>query len=70
MNKQGKAVALPFGGSIGFEFRNPQGITVAAVSLIDNGVVYFCALSSAEKFLLANAAAALLLQEQLDQSAS
>lgn len=66
MNKQGKAVALPFGGSVGFEFQKPDGETVAAVSLIDNGVVYFNKLSTDEKFLLANAAAALLLQQQLD----
>lgn len=66
MNKQGKAVALPFGGSVGFEFQKPDGGTVAAVSLIDNGVVYFNKLSTDEKFLLANAAAALLLQQQLD----
>ena len=68
MNKHGNAVALPFGGSVGFEFRNQKGETVAAVSLIDNGVVYFSSLPANEKFLLANAAAALLLQEQLDQS--
>jgi hypothetical protein len=67
MNKQGKAVALPFGGSVGFQFRNQKGETVAAVSLIDNGVVYFSSLPPNEKFLLANAAAALLLQEQLEQ---
>lgn len=66
-NKQGKAVNLPLGGSVGFEFRKPGGETVAAVSLIDNGVVYFNHLSKNEKFLLANAAAALLLQQQLDQ---
>lgn len=67
LNKQGKAVALPLGGSVGFEFRNQNGVTVAAVSLIDAGVVYFNKLSANEKFLLANAAAALLLQQQLDQ---
>lgn len=66
MNKQGKAVALPFGGSVGFEFQKPGGETVAAVSLIDNGMVYFNHLSKEEKFILANAAAALLLQQQLE----
>ncbi len=65
-NKQGKAVNLPLGGSVGFEFRKPGGETVAAISLIDNGVVYFGNLSKNEKFLIANAAAALLLQQQLD----
>lgn len=69
LNKQGKAVALPLGGSVGFEFRNPNGDVVAAVSLIDNGVVYFNRLPADEKFLIANAAAALLLQQQLDQGA-
>jgi hypothetical protein len=68
MNKKGKAVALPISGSVGFEFRNQKGETVAAVSLIDNGVVYFAALAPQEKFLLANAAAALLLQQQLDHA--
>jgi hypothetical protein len=66
MNKQDKAVALPFGGSVGFEFQKPGGGTVAAVSLIDDGVVYFNKLSKDEKFLLANAATALLLKQQLD----
>lgn len=66
LNKKGKAVSLPLGGSVGFEFRKPGGETVAAVSLIDNGIVYFGDLSANEKFLLANAVAALLLQQQLD----
>jgi hypothetical protein len=66
MNKQGNAVDLPFGGSVGFEFQKPQVGTVAAVSLIDEGIVYFNKLSKDEKFLLANASAALLLQHQLD----
>jgi hypothetical protein len=69
VNKQGKAVSLPLGGSVGFEFRDKNGNTVAAVSLIDNGVVYFNKVSPQEKFLLANAAAALLLQQQLDEGA-
>lgn len=69
MNKEGKAVALPLGGSVGFEFKDQNGNTVAAVSLIDNGVVYFNKVSPQEKFLLANAAAALLLQQQLDEGA-
>lgn len=65
-NKKGNSVALPFGGSVGFEFRKSGGETVAAVSLIDNGIVYFSSLPASEKFLIANAAAALLLQQQLD----
>lgn len=66
MNKHGKAVSPPIGGSVGFEFKDKQGNTVAAVSLIDNGVVYFNKVTPEERFLLANAAAALLLQQQLD----
>ena len=69
INKEGKAVALPLGGSVGFEFRDKNGNTIAAVSLIDNGVVYFNKISQQERFLLANAAAALLLQQQLDEAA-
>jgi len=65
-NKQGKPVALPFGGSVGYEFRNMSGKTVAAVSLIDRGLVYFDTTDTDEKFLIANAIAALLLQEQLN----
>lgn len=66
MNKNGKSVSLPFNGSVGFEFHKPNGEVIAAVSLIDNGKVYFSKLSKDEKFLLANAAVALLLQQQLD----
>jgi hypothetical protein len=60
---QGKngPVALPF-GTIGFEFRNKEGLPVAAVSMINKGVVYLNEVPAAEKFLLANACAALLLQ--------
>ena len=60
---QGKngPVALPF-GAVGFEFRNMQNQPVAAVSIIDKGVVYLNGVSAEEKFLLANACAALLLQ--------
>jgi hypothetical protein len=67
MNKQGKAVALPFGGAIGFEFKDKWNQSVAVVSLIDNGIVYFPQLAAEEKFVLANAAAALLLQEHLNE---
>lgn len=66
-NAQGAAVNLPFGGSVGFEFKNPAGRTLAAVSMIGNGTVYFGDCSEDEKFLLANAAAALLLQSLLDE---
>ncbi len=60
---QGKngPVKLPF-GAVGFEFRNKYGEPVAAVSIIDKGMVYMNEVPPAEKFLLANACAALLLQ--------
>jgi hypothetical protein len=63
-NSKGKSVNT-IAGSIGFEFRNKEGKPVAAVSLIDRGVVYLDKLPDDEKFLLANACAALLLQQQI-----
>jgi hypothetical protein len=66
-NPQGAAVNLPFGGSVGFEFKNREGKILAAVSLIGNGAVYMGDCSDEEKFLLANASAALLLQQLLDE---
>jgi len=38
---------------------------VAAVSLIDNGMVYLGRTTPEERFLLANACTALLLQEEI-----
>lgn len=60
---QGKngPVTMPF-GAVGFEFRNRQGQPVAAISIVNKGVVYMNEVPPAEKFLLANACAALLLQ--------
>lgn len=52
-------------GSIGFEFRNKEGKVVAAVSLVDKGMVYMGRTTADERFLLANACTALLLQEQI-----
>ncbi|HEX8314290.1 MAG TPA: hypothetical protein VF609_04825 [Flavisolibacter sp.] len=60
--KDGKPQAILF-GSVGFEIRNKEGKAVAAVSKIDRGVVYLQNIPAEEKFLLANACAALLLQE-------
>jgi hypothetical protein len=62
--KDGTAANMPF-GAIGLEIRNPQGKPVAAVSLIDKGVVYLSGVPAGERFLLANICAALLMQEQL-----
>jgi hypothetical protein len=64
--KNGKSVNIPMSGSVGFEIKNRAGDTYAAVSLIDNGVVYFTEIPEEEKFLLANAMAALLLQQDLE----
>lgn len=52
-------------GSVGFEFRDKEGKTKAAVSLIDKGMVYMGKTTAEERFLLANACTALLLQEQI-----
>ena len=52
-------------GSIGFEFRNPQGQAVAAVSNMKNGIIILGKVSKEERFLLANACTALLLQDAL-----
>jgi hypothetical protein len=52
-------------GAVGFEFRNKEGKTLAAVSLIDNGRIYLGKTTAEERFLLANACTALLLQEQI-----
>lgn len=66
IGRNGAAVTLPFGGTLGYAFRNSAGAIVGAVSLIDRGMVYFGAVDADEQFLLANAMAALLLQEKLD----
>jgi hypothetical protein len=52
-------------GAVGFEFRNAEGKTLAAVSLIDKGMIYLGKTTAEERFLLANACTALLLQEQI-----
>jgi hypothetical protein len=64
--KNGKIVNT-IAGAPGFEFRNAKGVAVAAVSLVDNGMVFMGKLEAAERFLLANACAALLLQEAIDE---
>jgi hypothetical protein len=53
-------------GSIGFEFRDPQGRAVAAVSFIDRGMVFLGKSNAEERFLLANACTALLLQDIIE----
>jgi hypothetical protein len=53
-------------GTIGFEFRDAQDKPVAAVSLINNGVVFLGKISDEDRFLLANACTALLLQDEIE----
>jgi len=57
--KSGNALA----GAPGFEFRNSRGEAVAAVSLMEKGMIFLAKTSKEERFLLANACAALLLQD-------
>lgn len=64
MEKNGKS-GNTLMGAVGFEFRNKDGKTVAAVSLMDKGMVYLGKTTAEERFLLANACTALLLQEQI-----
>ncbi len=65
LEKNGKSGNI-LAGAIGFEFRNPRGRAVAAVSLIDNGMVFLGKISEEERFLLANACTALLLQDVIE----
>ena len=65
LEKNGKSSAMPF-GSVGFEFRDSEGRAVAAVSMIDNGMVFLAKMGTKERFVLANAAAALLLQQEIE----
>jgi hypothetical protein len=64
ISDKGKEVKT-IAGSIGFEFLNKEGKAVAAVSTMNEGIVYLEKLPDSEKFLLANACAALLLQQQI-----
>lgn len=65
LEKNGKSGNI-LAGSVGFEFQNPRGEAVAAVSLMDNGMVFLGKTTAEERFLLANACAALLLQQQIE----
>ena len=60
-SKKGKTGTMPF-GSAGFEIRTKDGEAVAAVSIIDNGVIYLADRDPQERILLASACAALLLR--------
>ncbi|RKS02793.1 hypothetical protein [Flavobacterium sp. 102] len=52
-------------GSVGYEICNPNNQAVAAVSLMDNGLVYLAPTNPEERFLLANLCATLLLQQDI-----
>ncbi|WP_276132549.1 hypothetical protein [Polluticoccus soli] len=64
IERKGKIFNLPFGVA-GFEIRNDEDKALAAVSLIDNGVVYLGQLKEQEKLLMANVCAALFLQTNI-----
>lgn len=64
-NKKGEAANMPF-GAIGFEVLNKNNKPVGAISLIDNGMVYFNTNDKDERFLIANFATALLLQQNIE----
>lgn len=55
-------------GSVGFEIFNNRNETVAAVTLIDGGQVYFNTNNPKERFLLANLVSALLLQQDVSET--
>lgn len=54
------------GGSIGYEFKNKEGNAVAAVSFLNKGMVFLGKIPTEERFLLANACTALLLQDIIE----
>jgi len=60
-SKNGKTGSMPF-GSAGFVIRNKEGKPVAAVSIIDQGVIYLMDVDPTERLLLATACTSLLLR--------
>ena len=62
-NKKGKTGLMPF-GSVGFEIRSKDGKALAAVSLIDGGIIYLNETDPQERLLMASACAALLLRPE------
>jgi len=53
-------------GSIGYEIFDANKKSVAAVSLMDRGMVFLKTTDTNERFLLSNLCSALLLQQQID----
>lgn len=60
-SKNGKTGKMPFGAA-GFIIRSKEGKPVAAVSIIDKGVIYLMDADPAERLLLASACTSLLLR--------
>jgi len=65
VGKNGKHVTIPF-GSVGYEIRNKDQKAVAAISLMGKPTVYLNDVTPAEKFLLSNIAAAIVLREDIN----
>jgi hypothetical protein len=63
--KKGKVGTMPF-GSAGYHITDKSGRPLAAVSLMDRGIVYLTDLNQEEKLLMAAALTALLLQEVIE----
>ncbi len=66
IEKNGKTGST-LAGAVGFEIRDPKGNTVAAVSMMNKGMVFMGKRSTEERFLLANVCAALLLQQHIGE---
>ena len=64
LDQKGKIRNMPF-GSIGYEISDKDGKPVAAVSMMDNGMVFLGKTDPSERFLLANLCSAILLQENI-----
>ena len=60
-SKKGKVGSMPF-GSAGFVIHNKAGQALAAVSIIDNGIIYLKDTDPDERMLLATTCTALLLR--------
>jgi hypothetical protein len=54
-------------GAVGFEIHDQNGRAVAAVSLMNKGMVFLGKTTREERFLMANVCAALLLQQHIDE---
>ncbi len=65
VSRKGKVAAMPFGAA-GLEFRDEEGRTCAAVSLIDRGEVILPLIAGRDSLVLAAACSALLLQSVID----